>query len=59
MKWQVDDGLSMESKWESFWSIQLDQSGLADPVWLEVAPQLNGKLKPHEKENEMQTVVGD
>mmetsp|Transcript_60950 Transcript_60950/g.149240 ORF Transcript_60950/g.149240 Transcript_60950/m.149240 type:complete len:466 (+) Transcript_60950:234-1631(+) len=57
--WQVDRTFSVESGWESFWDVQLDQSGLADPVWLDVAPQLNGKLQPLEQENDMQIVLGD
>lgn len=58
LSWQVDRNFAGEWKWKYFYDVQLDQSGLADPVWLDVAPQIDGNLQPLEEENEMQTVFG-
>jgi hypothetical protein len=59
LTWRIDEKFSVESKWKYFWDIQLDQSGLADPVWLEVAPQIDGVLQPLKAESGMQTIFGE
>jgi hypothetical protein len=58
MVWQLDQTFGERAEWESFSDVQLDQSGLADPVWLDIAPQVDGELQPLKAENDMQHILG-
>jgi len=59
LKWQVDKKFAEEVGWNSYTDVQIHQSGLADPVRIDVAPQKRGKLESLKEENKMQTVLGN
>ncbi|KAG7366348.1 hypothetical protein IV203_029018 [Nitzschia inconspicua] len=57
--WDVDTKLSHQLHWKHFRDIQVDQGGLADPVIVEFAPQIKGKLKAFKDESsDLQLVLG-
>jgi hypothetical protein len=58
LTWEVDQKFSKTAGWESFVDVQIHQSGLADPVLIDVAPQVKGKLQKLDEENDMHTSLG-
>jgi hypothetical protein len=57
-KWDIDTKLSHQLHWKHYRDIQVDQGGLADPVIVDIAPQVNGKIKGFKETNEMQFTFG-
>ena len=58
--WDVDTKLSHQLHWKHFRDIQVDQGGLADPVIVDIAPSINGKLKKlKERSDHLDLVVGN
>mmetsp|Transcript_1375 Transcript_1375/g.2237 ORF Transcript_1375/g.2237 Transcript_1375/m.2237 type:complete len:218 (-) Transcript_1375:234-887(-) len=57
-KWDFDRKFSHQKSWPRFYDIQLDQGGFADPCIVEVAQQVNGKLKPLRREHKNQILLG-
>jgi hypothetical protein len=58
--WDVDTKLSHQLHWKHFRDIQVDQGGLADPVIIDIAPSINGKLKKlKERSDHLDLVVGN
>lgn len=58
-EFQVDTKFSNETEWYSYVDVQIHPSGFADPVLIDVAPQIEGKVQRLLKENDMQTTLGD
>jgi hypothetical protein len=56
--WDVDIKLSHQLHWRHFRDIQVDQGGIADPVIVEFAAQVDGKMKALKEENDLQLVLG-
>jgi hypothetical protein len=56
--WDVDKKLSHQLKWKHYVDIQVDQGGMAPPVIVDIAPQVQGQLKGLKAINQMQLVVG-
>lgn len=56
--WDVDVKLSHQLHWKHFRDIQVDQGGLADPIIVDVAPSVKGKLKGLKQRNDLELVVG-
>jgi hypothetical protein len=61
--WDVDTKFSHQLHWKHFRDIQVDQGGLADPIIVDIAPQIKGKLsafKPDDtKNNNLELVLGN
>jgi len=56
-KWDVDTKLSHQLHWKNYYDIQVDQGGLADPVIVDIAPQVKGKVKALKATNDMQLIL--
>jgi hypothetical protein len=56
--WDVDIKLSHQLHWRHFRDIQVDQGGIADPVIVDFAAQVDGKMKALKEENDLQLVLG-
>jgi hypothetical protein len=56
--WDVDTKLSHQLHWKHYRDIQVDQGGIADPVIVDVAAQLDGKTKGLEETNDKQHTFG-
>jgi len=56
--WDVDTKLSHQLHWKHFRDIQVDQGGLADPVIVDVAPSVKGKLKRLKERSDLELVIG-
>jgi hypothetical protein len=56
--WDVDTKFSHQLHWQHFRDIQVDQGGLADPVIVDIAPQVKGKLRELVETSNMQLVLG-
>jgi hypothetical protein len=59
--WDVDLKLSHQLHWKHFRDIQVDQGGLADPVIVDIAPQIKGKLQAFKDEDSkkgLQLILG-
>ncbi|KAG7352254.1 hypothetical protein IV203_008302 [Nitzschia inconspicua] len=54
---QVDTKFSNETEWYSFVDVQIHPSGVADPVLVDIAPQVQGKVQALPEENNMQTTL--
>jgi hypothetical protein len=61
--WDVDTKFSHQLHWKHFRDIQVDQGGLADPIIVDIAPQIKGKLKAFKsddtKNNNLELVLGN
>ena len=56
--WDIDTKLSHQLHWSHYRDIQVDQGGLADPVIVQIAPQVDGKTKGLKESNEYQHTFG-
>lgn len=56
--WDVDTKLSHQLHWKPFRDIQCDQGGLADPLIIDVAPSVQGKLNGFKQRNDLELVIG-
>ena len=56
--WRIDTKFSHQLHWKYYHDVQVDQGGLADPCLVEIAPQIDGKLVPLEKEHDNQFLFG-
>ena len=67
LTWEVDRTFSEDANtnasWNYFYDVQIEQSGLAEPCIIDVAPQRKGKVQGLEKDddinNDMQTTFGN
>jgi hypothetical protein len=60
LKYQIDDHkFADEVGWKEYSDVQIHQSGLADPVLIEVAPQRKGKVQSLKVDNDKQTLLGN
>ena len=62
LTWEVDRTFSEDTSWDNFYDVQIEQSGLAEPCIIDVAPQRRGKVQGLEKDdviNDMQTTLGE
>jgi hypothetical protein len=57
--WQVDNKFSEEIGWDSYVDVQIHQGGLADPMFIDVAPQKSGKVQALVEEHGNQTSVSN
>jgi hypothetical protein len=58
LTYQVDRTFSHDVGWQYYYDVQVHQSGLADPIILDVARQRGGNVVALEEENDMQTTFG-
>jgi len=56
--WDIDTKLSHQLHWSHYRDIQVDQGGLADPVIVQIAPQVDGKTKGLKESNGNQHTFG-
>jgi hypothetical protein len=56
--WDVDKKLSHQLHWTHYRDIQVDQGGLADPVIVQIAPQIDGRTVGLKESHKMQHTFG-
>jgi hypothetical protein len=54
----IDTKFSKEMDWNNFVDVQIHPSGFADPILIDVASQLEGKIQKLTEQNSMQTTLG-